>query len=105
MPELGERGVDERVDLRPFHHVGAHADRLCSSRGGLGCDGASAVIVEVTDNHVRAFRGRREHASAADALRAADDDDGLVVEPSHQWLKPAPGDPGSGVVRVSPTAR
>ena len=105
MPELGERSVDEHVDLLALHHVGAHADRLGSPRAGLGCDGARAVLVEVTDDHVRAFGRRREHAPAADALRAADDDDGLVVEPSHQWLKPAPGDPGSGVVRVSPTAR
>ena len=83
MTELGQRGVDQRVDLLALDHVDPHADRARAARGRRGRHGARAVLVEVTDDHVRALGGGREHAPAPDALRAPDDDDGLVVEPAH----------------------
>ncbi len=79
-----ERDADERVDLLAIDHV----DRTSDARSrrvpvASAATSSRAGFVDVAHDHAGALGRGRQHTAAADALRAADDDDGLAVESSH----------------------
>ena len=85
-----QRGVDQRVDVAQRPHVGLHeARRAARVRDqGVGRLAALARLApDVADDDVRPLAGEGQAHRAAEAGRAAGDDDGAALEPPH---RPAP---------------
>ena len=78
--ELGTDPRDERFDLRAVGHVRGLGDDASAAPGEVGSGAREGRGIAAGDGEPRALPGQLPGESEAKATRAADDQDGLVME-------------------------